>query len=106
MRLPRQHARSDAVERTDIPELKENHHDVRDPLTSAKEDRKILPHAETHGINQTKFRAGALSYGVGWSLHVGKKWLKQQSVLRRHNLTWNGSPISTSVLDRARAPTD
>ena len=35
IRLPRQHARSDAAtslaERTEIPELKENHHDVGDP---------------------------------------------------------------------------
>ena len=64
MRLPRQHARSDAatslVERIEIPELKENHHDVRDPLTSAKEDRKILLRAASRGINQASYRAGAL----------------------------------------------
>ena len=75
MRLPRQHARSDAatslVERTEIPELKDNHHDVRDPLTSAKEDRKILLRAANRGINQTIYRAGALSNGVGRSLRVG-----------------------------------
>ena len=75
MRLPRLHARSDVatslVERTENPELQENHHDVRDLLTSAKQDRKIRLRAANRGINQTSFRAGALRQGVGWSLHVG-----------------------------------
>ena len=38
--------------------------------------------------------AGALAWGVGDPFRMNITGLKKQSDLRRHNLTWNGSPIS------------
>ena len=50
--------------------------------------------------------AGALAWGIGAPFGMNCTGSEIRSVLRRHNLTWNGSPISKKVLDRAGAQTD